>query len=132
MPAKKQPSKPRTSAKKKAGRGCPGATCSASWLPIETAPRDGTDIIVGFDSASVWIVHVAWWRELEDWMRDDPEWSEEDVGWWSYVNHSVTQEKLEGHRTPTHWMPLPSLPNVKVRDRSGSGTPPQNQPPKLP
>jgi hypothetical protein len=29
MPAKKQPSKPRTSADKKAGRGCPGATCSA-------------------------------------------------------------------------------------------------------
>jgi hypothetical protein len=30
MPAKKQPSKPRTAAKKKAGRGCSGATCSAS------------------------------------------------------------------------------------------------------
>lgn len=86
-------------------------TCSASWLPIETAPKDGSDIIVGFDSASVWIVHVAWWRDLEDWMRDDPQWSEEDVGWWSYTNHSVTQEKLEGHRTPTHWIPLPSLPN---------------------
>lgn len=30
MTTKKTPSKPRTSAKKKAGRGCPGATCSAS------------------------------------------------------------------------------------------------------
>jgi hypothetical protein len=45
-------------------------------------------------------------------MRDDPEWSEEDAGWWSYTNHSVTQEKLKDHRTPTHWMPLPSLPNT--------------------
>jgi hypothetical protein len=86
-------------------------------LPIENAPRDGTDIIVGFDSASVWIVHVAWWRELEDWMRDDPEWGEEDVGWWSYTKHSVTQEKLEGHRTPTHWMHLPSLPNNQAQAR---------------
>jgi hypothetical protein len=93
---------------------CPSAPCSASWLPIETAPKDGTDIIIGFDSASVWIVHVAWWLELEDWMRDDPQWSEEDVGWWSYTNHSVTQEKLEDHRTPTHWMPLPSLPNANA------------------
>jgi hypothetical protein len=108
-----QPSKPEDSPEQKTGEGCSGATCSASWLPIETAPRDGTDIIVGFDSTSVWVVHVAWWRELEDWMRDDPQWSEEDVGWWSYTKHSVTQEKLEGHRTPTHWMPLPSLPNAK-------------------
>jgi hypothetical protein len=90
----------------------PLTNCSASWLPIETAPRDGTNIIVGFDSASVWIVHVAWWREMEDWMRNDPQWSEEDVGWWSYTKHSVTQEKLEDHRMPTHWMPLPSLPNA--------------------
>lgn len=101
------------SADKAASGGCCGSSCWASWLPIETAPKDGTDIIIGFDSASVWIVHVAWWRELEDWMRDDSQWSEEDVGWWSYTNHSVTQEKLEGHRTPTHWMPLPSLPNVE-------------------
>lgn len=30
MPTKKQPSKPRTSTNKKAGRGCPEATCCAS------------------------------------------------------------------------------------------------------
>jgi len=32
MNTKKQPSKPRTSTNKKAGEGCPGATCSASVL----------------------------------------------------------------------------------------------------
>lgn len=32
MSTKKQPSKPRSSAKKKAGRGCPGATCSQFWV----------------------------------------------------------------------------------------------------
>lgn len=79
-----------------------------TWQPIETAPRDGSDIIVGFDTASVWIVHVAWWRDIKEWM----EWKEEDVGWWSYTNNSVTQEKLEDYRTPTHWMPLPPLPKA--------------------
>jgi hypothetical protein len=80
------------------------------WQPIDTAPKDGTDIIVGYDCGSVWIVHVAWWRQLEDWMRHDPEWSDDDVAWWSYTNNPVTQERLDGHRTPTHWMPLPEPP----------------------
>ena len=34
----------------------------------------------------------------------------DDVGWWSYVRHSVSQEKLEGSYAPTHWMPLPEPP----------------------
>ncbi len=78
-----------------------------SWQSIETAPRDGTDIIVGFDFASVWIIHVAWYRD------GTPESGAEkpsDVGWWSYVRHSVTQELLNGFYTPTHWIPLPEVP----------------------
>ncbi len=75
-----------------------------NWQPIKTAPKDGTNIIVGFDFASVWIIHAAWW--------DNAEWRDEadDVGWWSYTLGSVTQEKLEGARAPTHWIPLPPPP----------------------
>ena len=32
MPTEKQPSKPRTSANKKAGRSCPAASCSSSFV----------------------------------------------------------------------------------------------------
>jgi hypothetical protein len=80
----------------------------SEWQPIESAPKDGTDIIVGFDFATVWIVHVAWYRN--EGIENGCE-SPEDVGWWSYVRHSVTQEKLEGHYTPTHWIRLPKVPN---------------------
>ena len=76
------------------------------WQPIETAPKDGADIIAGFDAATVWIVHAAWWRN----KGDMPEFTEDDEGWWSYTRGSVTQEKLDGYRTPTHWMPLPTVP----------------------
>lgn len=84
------------------------------WQPIETAPKDGTPIIVGFDFASVWIVHKAFYRSADD-LKDLIEhkvgdWSLNDVGWWSYTTGSVTQEQLDGHRTPTHWLPMPDLP----------------------
>jgi len=76
-----------------------------TWQPIDTAPMDGTDIIVGFDCATVWIVHVAWWRNGDEFGA-----TPEDRGWWSYVRGSVAQEQLDGYRTPTHWMPLPEPP----------------------
>lgn len=68
-----------------------------SWQPIETAPKDGTDVIVGFDLASVWIIHLAWFNK-------------DTSSWWSYTRGSVTQEELEGCRTPTHWIPHPPRP----------------------
>jgi hypothetical protein len=75
------------------------------WQPIETAPKDGTEVILGWDMASVWIVRNGWFHDGNDWRGFDLD----DVGWWSY-RHSVTQEKLEGYDTPTHWMPLPEPP----------------------
>lgn len=70
-----------------------------TWLPIKTAPRDGTEIIVGVDIADTWIVRSAWWRD----GTKIPNFDVEDTGWWSYKN-SVTQEMLEGIYAPTHWL----------------------------
>jgi len=81
------------------------------WQPIETAPKNGTEIIVGYDSATVWICHVAWWLVWETWMDDVPEsFSKDELGWWSYVENSVTQHYL-GDK-PTHWIPLPKQPTL--------------------
>ena len=82
------------------------------WQPIATAPLDGTDVIVGFDCATVWIVHLAFYRDEEQIrnLEGIGDWSMEDVGWWSYTHTSVTQERLEGYRTPTHWLPHPDPP----------------------
>ncbi|PXV60675.1 hypothetical protein SAMN04487785_102403 [Dyella jiangningensis] len=87
---------------------------NSGWQPIETAPRDGTEIIVGFDCATQWIVHMAFYRsesEIRE-MEGIGDWSMEDVGWWSYTLTSVGQERLDGYRTPTHWIPLPKVPIV--------------------
>ena len=76
----------------------------SEWLPIETAPKDGTEVLVGVDIATVWIVRNARFVRGEDWMEPESE-----DGWWAYCN-SVSQEMLEGIFAPTHWMPMPDPP----------------------
>jgi hypothetical protein len=82
------------------------------WKPIETAPMaDETDVIVGWDSATVWVVCSAWYRnaddvrEMRDCGNDDAD--ETYIGWWSYRN-SVAQEMVK----PTHW--LCEVPNPPI------------------
>ena len=89
---------------------------AARWQPIETAPRDGTEVLVLLNVASVDVAHIAWFNSEEEWERSGQycaspgETKEEYIGWWSYTRGSVTQEKLGEYRTPTHWMPLPAPP----------------------
>jgi hypothetical protein len=74
------------------------------WQPIETAPKDDTDVLVYYEVATVPIVHIAFWRPAYCIMDDCDK--PENEGWWSYIQYSITQEKLEGYRAPTHWMPF--------------------------
>lgn len=94
------------------------APVQQGWLPMETAPKDGTDVLVWIDVATVPVVHLAWFNSEDDWIKyveasgsDTP--LEEYVGWWTYPVGSVSQEKLDGHRTPLFWMPyiVPSTEN---------------------
>jgi hypothetical protein len=76
------------------------------WLPIATAPKDGTEILVLFDSATVDVVRLCWWDDGAPRESDNvPGPRPDDVGWWSY-KHSVTQEQIEG-MTPVGWLPMP-------------------------
>lgn len=59
------------------------------WQPIETAPKDGTDILVGFAHQDRPSVVVGWFDK----------WAEYD-----------SQNVLKGN--PTHWMPLPPPPEA--------------------
>ena len=85
------------------------------WQPIETAPRDGTEILVWYELATVPIVHIAWFNSEHEWHRTGQYfggWESLDdwLGWWSYTRSSITQERLDEDREPTHWMPLPEPP----------------------
>lgn len=78
-----------------------GETTVEAWLPIETAPKDGTEVLLGHGN-SVWIDQ---WIEFEDgaacWMMCD-QWSEPEV--------------------PSHWQHMPDPPHTaQVRAATQTG-----------
>lgn len=80
------------------------------WEPIETIPKDGREVIVLINCATVPIVRTAWFIHPDEMSKD--EWEHgygadtSYIGWWSYRN-SVGQEKLSVLEQPIGWLPLP-------------------------
>jgi hypothetical protein len=75
------------------------------WRPIETAPKDGTRVLVCHCGVSN--VDIAYW-DAPEW-GDEPCWIARDCDDAYYTNY------LTGGDTPTYWMPLPKPPNEEVR-----------------
>ena len=70
------------------------------WQPIETAPRDGTSILVCCSSFDpIWGI-ASWYSDNREYPAGLPE------GWMMW--HQGTEEQR--HTWPTHWMPLPAPP----------------------
>ena len=68
------------------------APCSAGWLPIETAPKDGTEVMGWSKRHGYHIGPVAPYKK--------PEMPKRRGGWFQ----------------PSHWMPLPSEPNAREQE----------------
>ena len=64
------------------------------WMPIETAPKDGTAVLV---AEGRFIYCVEWNDEFE---------------WWAVDDNKLGPFRLRG-AAPTHWMPLPAAPQPK-------------------
>lgn len=75
---------------------------SPDWQPIETAPKDMSDIIVWGPDVPT---QTAYWAP--DWYGDKSK-----PGWMA----SNLDEEYGAFIHPTHWMPLPEPPKV------GAGT----------
>lgn len=81
-----------------------------TWQPIETAPKDGTEVL-GY-RADCGVLLIQWSclqeflteRELEG-MDEITTFAED----WFYADF-VAGGRLEGSELPTHWMPLPTPP----------------------
>ncbi len=75
----------------------------SEWQKIDSAPRDGTEILITYKQCDSWFLHNAFWMEGDG---VEPE----DVGWWSYLLTEVSRTQLDGCCEPTHWQPLPDPP----------------------
>lgn len=97
----------KTTQKQPAHGGCSASTCSAGWLPPESAPLNGT-LILG-DFGWPWPLPAVWDTYDEQWciatlqaspMVDGP-------------TNSWIETYTEKRGSFKRWMPLPSLPNAE-------------------
>jgi hypothetical protein len=82
-----------------------------TWQPIETAPKDGTEVLGYWFGNDVPIISVILWRGHR--YPDNP--------WRNALSDSATRGwgqchlpdgKLTWRQGPTHWMPLPEPPEA--------------------
>lgn len=66
-----------------------------SWQPIETAPRDGSHILMWFDPFPA----VGYWAECDEMEKG---------GFWCPSENLISD--VVGEYQSTHWQPLPPPP----------------------
>lgn len=72
-----------------------------AWRPIESAPKDGTPILVHCKNGASYGV---WWSRVSDTAHMlEP--------CWCVIGGGELARKTSDARTPTHWQPLPVLPS---------------------
>jgi hypothetical protein len=85
----------------------------SEWQPIETAPKDGTIILLADDhtvaAGFYWAGNKRQYTGFQD-LIDDPKFC------WLVLDSDVNREPLNAYKSGgfngiTHWMPLPSPPN---------------------
>ena len=77
---------------------------SENWKPIETAPRDGTHVMLGYKAKSSrsksYPYHKAW---------SAPGWFDKENGnWWNTGEHHTDYHAEPIY--PSHWQPYPEPP----------------------
>jgi hypothetical protein len=88
--------------------------CMAPWQPIETAPKDGTHVLISNDAPGSVHPREGYYVAVEHRYENEPQ----HDGWWRLAGSS---EAAVHGRTPTHWMPLPPAPGSQA-DTEGRPT----------
>ena len=70
-----------------------------SWKPIETAPKDGTNVLV-YERFPKW----------QKWVGKDEYDSYIEIGYYQDGDWCIRAHVPPWNNDPTHWMPLPEPP----------------------
>lgn len=83
------------------------------WQPIETAPRDGTEILLYREDCGVmlgrWIAPCEFLNDAEYTVMDEESW--EDPDW--FGADFVAGHRITNDGEPTEWQPLPNPPALR-------------------
>lgn len=87
---------------------------NSDWQPIETAPKDGSPVLLYHTMCDNGYQDVGYWDEKFHTNYD--EWSEEKMepsyrGGWTAGAYAADEELVE--LFPSHWMPLPNPPTLR-------------------
>lgn len=70
-----------------------------SWQDISTAPKDGTQILVGIAGVARSVGEAHWWQ------------SDKGIGGWQTWD-GENRRRTVYVESPTHWQPLPEPPEA--------------------
>lgn len=87
----------------------PVLNAESEWMPIATAPRDATRVLIAVpnDEKSRYRVYLAWWAIPYEAAPDSQ-------GWWTIEEskkHTILDHAVHGFGA-TYWRPLPGLPET--------------------
>lgn len=97
-------------------------TALTGWNPIETAPKDGTMVLLycGEGCGTMlarWIAPCNFLNESE-YRGDLGDWEDED---WFFADF-VEGGRVSNDGVPTHWMPLPKKPRTETAQQRPTST----------
>jgi hypothetical protein len=72
----------------------------ASWQPIETAPKDGTSVLLCDGDR----MEVCWWGKDSLFVNE--------ASYWVYGECQGEYNDRQTFDHPSHWMPLPTPPEI--------------------
>lgn len=100
--------------------GVVSSTEFGAWMPIETAPKDGRTMLLGyFNSANKWRTMRGQWMS-EDYIAEHWEEPDDTEAGWFETSVEADDPPNCWRTSPTHWMPLPEAPNPPAKRRSAS------------
>lgn len=85
---------------------------AAEWQPIETAPKTGRTLLLGYFNS-----HGNWRTMRGQWMTEEyiaENWEEPENGEPGWFEESVEADDVPNcwATNPTHWQPLPAAPKA--------------------
>lgn len=80
----------------------------AEWRPIESAPKDGTEVLLFIPGRRA---ELGWWYESQEYAYGKLKRKTEKWMWGSGMQ-GILSMTGDAPPEPTHWMPLPEPPHA--------------------